>query len=909
MSDEKNKVWVYLFKDLEKVYEIAKPTDWEQVRALLGGKGANLARMTSLDVPVPAGFTVTTEACNAYMEYERNFPPNMWEQEVEAIQALEDITGRKFGDSKNPLLVSCRSGGKFSMPGMMDTVLNIGLNDETARGMVEFTGDPRFVYDSYRRLIQMFASVVLGVPDEPFEEAIEQVKAARGVRDDTELTADDWKALTLRFKGLIRSFTATEFPQDPYKQLELATRAVFNSWFGKRAVDYRNATNISHDLGTAVNIQIVVFGNMGDDSGTGVAFTRNPVDGSREIYGDYLINAQGEDVVAGIRNTRPIAQLRDEMPRVYDEFMEICGKLESYYQDMQDVEFTVERGKLWMLQTRNGKRTARAAIRIAVDMANETMITPEQVDMLLHPQFGGDTRAAAAADGRRLVEKAVNASPGAAVGVAAFDADTAERWGNEGKDVIMVRPETRPDDVHGMIAARGILTSKGGATSHAAVVARQFGTPAVCGAEDLLIDVAHRLFVASVGGSTIEVREGDWLSIDGGTGEVFSGRLETRDPDFEHETELNTLLNWSDEVRRLGVRANADYPADAERARRYGAEGIGLCRTEHMFFEEERLPIVQKMITAESRAHRQAALDQLLPMQRGDFEGLFRAMEGRPVIIRLLDPPLHEFLPSQHDLVQELADLKVQLQHFRSMSEIDNALAQVREKEDILERVETLAESNPMLGLRGDRLGIMMPEITTMQARAILEAAVAVSKDGIDVKPEIMIPLSSHVNELTVLRKVVDEAAREVFAEHGTSVEFMYGTMIELPRAALTADEMAREAEFFSFGTNDLTQTTFGMSRDDAEAKFLISYVKSGVLPANPFQQLDRDGVGKLVEMAVKLGRGTRPGLSCGICGEHGGDPDSIEFCHLVGLDYVSCSPFRVPVARLAAAQAAINTR
>jgi len=918
MSDEKNKVWVYLFKDLEKVYEIAKPTDWEQVRALLGGKGANLARMTSLDVPVPAGFTVTTEACNAYMEYERNFPPNMWEQEVEAIQALEDITGRKFGDSKNPLLVSCRSGGKFSMPGMMDTVLNIGLNDETARGMVEFTGDPRFVYDSYRRLIQMFASVVLGVPDEPFEEAIEQVKAARGVRDDTELTADDWKALTLRFKGLIRSFTATEFPQDPYKQLELATRAVFNSWFGKRAVDYRNATNISHDLGTAVNIQIVVFGNMGDDSGTGVAFTRNPVDGSREIYGDYLINAQGEDVVAGIRNTRPIAQLRDEMPRVYDEFMEICGKLESYYQDMQDVEFTVERGKLWMLQTRNGKRTARAAIRIAVDMANEEMITreqaimrvtPEQVDMLLHPQFGGDTRAAAAADGRRLVEKAVNASPGAAVGVAAFDADTAERWGNEGKDVIMVRPETRPDDVHGMIAARGILTSKGGATSHAAVVARQFGTPAVCGAEDLLIDVAHRLFVASVGGSTIEVREGDWLSIDGGTGEVFSGRLETRDPDFEHETELNTLLNWSDEVRRLGVRANADYPADAERARRYGAEGIGLCRTEHMFFEEERLPIVQKMITAESRAHRQAALDQLLPMQRGDFEGLFRAMEGRPVIIRLLDPPLHEFLPSQHDLVQELADLKVQLQHFRSMSEIDNALAQVREKEDILERVETLAESNPMLGLRGDRLGIMMPEITTMQARAILEAAVAVSKDGIDVKPEIMIPLSSHVNELTVLRKVVDEAAREVFAEHGTSVEFMYGTMIELPRAALTADEMAREAEFFSFGTNDLTQTTFGMSRDDAEAKFLISYVKSGVLPANPFQQLDRDGVGKLVEMAVKLGRGTRPGLSCGICGEHGGDPDSIEFCHLVGLDYVSCSPFRVPVARLAAAQAAINTR
>jgi pyruvate,orthophosphate dikinase len=590
--------------------------------------------------------------------------------------------------------------------------------------------------------------------------------------------------------------------------------------------------------------------------------------------------------------------------------------LETFYEDMQDVEFTVERGKLWMLQTRNGKRTARAAIKIAVDLTNEGMIsreqaimrvTPEQVDMLLHPQFGGDTRAEATAEGRRLVEKAVNASPGAAVGIAAFDADTAERWGNEGKDVIMVRPETRPDDVHGMIAAKGILTSKGGATSHAAVVARQFGTPAVCGAEDLSIDVAHRLFIASCGGQTVEVREGDWLSIDGGTGEVFSGQLETRAPDFEHEVELNTLLRWADEVRRLGVWTNADYPADAERARRYGAEGVGLCRTEHMFFEEERLPIMQQMITAESRAHRQSALDQLLPMQRSDFEGLFRAMEGCPVIIRLLDPPLHEFLPSQHDLVQDLADLKVQLQHFRSMSEIDTALAKVREKEDILERVENLAESNPMLGLRGDRLGIMMPEITAMQARAIIEAAVAVSKDGIEVKPEIMIPLSSHVNELTVLRKVVDAVAQEVFAETGTSVEYLYGTMIELPRAALTADEMAREAEFFSFGTNDLTQTTFGMSRDDAEAKFLINYVKTGVLPANPFQELDRSGVGKLVEMAVKLGRATRPGMSCGICGEHGGEPNSIEFCHLVGLDYVSCSPFRIPVARLAAAQAAIR--
>ncbi len=917
-SEHSETVWVYLFKDLDRVYEIAKPADWEEMRSLLGGKGANLARMTSLDVPVPAGFTVTTEACNAYMDYDRNFPPNMWQQEVEAMRALEEITGKKFGDSTNPLLVSCRSGGKFSMPGMMDTVLNIGLNDDTAKGMVEITGDARFVYDSYRRLVQMFASVVLGVPDEPFEEAIEQAKSVRGVHDDTELTAVEWKELTERFKGLIRSFTDSEFPQDPYKQLELATRAVFNSWFGKRAVDYRNATKIAHDLGTAVNIQTVVFGNMGNDSGTGVAFTRNPVDGAREIYGDYLLNAQGEDVVAGIRNTRPIAQLKAEMPGVFGEFLEICGKLESFYKDMQDVEFTIERGKLWMLQTRNGKRTARAAIKIAVDLANEKMITrdeaimrvtPEQVDMLLHPQFGGDTKAEATQAGMRLVEKAVNASPGAAVGVAAFDADTAERWGNEGKDVIMVRPETRPDDVHGMIASKGILTSKGGATSHAAVVARQFGTPAVCGAENLIIDAGNRLFIADVAGKTVEVREGEWLSIDGGTGEVFRGQLETREPDFEHEAELITLLAWADEIRRLGVRTNADYPADAERARRYGAEGIGLCRTEHMFFQEERLPIMQQMITAESRAHRKAALDQLLPMQRGDFEGLFRAMDGCPVIIRLLDPPLHEFLPSQHALVQELANLKVQLQHFRSMSEIDNALAQVREKEDILERVESLAESNPMLGLRGDRLGIMMPEITEMQARAILEAAVAVSKEGLDVKPEIMIPLSSHVNELTVLKKVVDEVAREVFSETGTTVGFLYGTMIELPRAALTADEMAREAEFFSFGTNDLTQTTFGMSRDDAEAKFLINYVKTGVLPTNPFQELDRGGVGKLVEMAVQLGRSTRPGMSCGICGEHGGEPNSIEFCHLVGLDYVSCSPFRVPVARLAAAQAVLNHR
>ncbi|MCB9137831.1 MAG: pyruvate, phosphate dikinase [Caldilineaceae bacterium] len=909
------KQWVYLFSELDKLYETVKPESWDDVRSLLGGKGANLANMTNLGVPVPPGFTVTTEACNAYMDHQRNFPPGQWDQEVAAMHQLEEQTGKKFGDPENPLLVSCRSGAKFSMPGMMDTVLNIGLNDETAKRMVELTEDARFVYDSYRRLVQMFGSVVLGVPDEPFEEVIAEVKADRGVKNDVDLTAQEWQRITERFKGLIRSFTDTEFPEDPYKQLELATRAVFNSWFGKRAVDYRNATNIRHDLGTAVNIQTMVFGNMGDSSGTGVAFTRNPVNGEKELYGDYLFNAQGEDVVAGIRNTQPIAQLQQDMPEVYDEFIGICNKLENHFKEMQDVEFTIEQRQLWMLQTRDGKRTARAAIKIAVDMADEGMIDrktalmrvkPEQVDMLLHPQFGGAVKRQAAADGFQIVQKAVNASPGAAVGYAVFDADTAEKWAADGKPVIMVRPETKPDDVHGMIAAKGILTSRGGATSHAAVVARQFGRPAVCGAEDLQIDVEHRLFTVQREESKLEVQEGDWLSIDGGTGEVFIGQLATQDPDFEREIELNTLLSWADDVRRLGVWANADYPKDAQRARLYGAEGIGLCRTEHMFFDEERLPIVQQMIMARSKARRQTALDKLLPMQRSDFEGLFRAMDGNPVIIRLLDPPLHEFLPSHHDLVQELADLKVRLQHFHTLSEIDAALAQVREKEDMLARVEALSEANPMLGLRGDRLGIMMPEITAMQARAILEAAVAVKRAGIDVHPEIMIPLSSHVNELRVLKDVVEEVAQEVFAETGMTVDYLYGTMIELPRAALTAGEMATVAEFFSFGTNDLTQTTFGMSRDDAEAKFLIEYVQTGVLPTNPFQQLDREGVGQLVEMAVNNGRKTRPDLSCGICGEHGGDPNSIEFCHLAGLNYVSCSPFRVPIARLAAAQAAI---
>ena len=908
--------WVYLFNQLDLLEATVKPKGWDDVRSLLGGKGANLAEMTRIGVPVPPGFTVTTEACNAYLANDHQFAPGVWEQEVAAMAVLEEQTGKRFGDKVNPLLVSCRSGAKFSMPGMMDTVLNIGLNDETAQTMAELTGNPRFVYDSYRRLVQMFGSVVMGVPDEPFERIIEEVKAARGLHLDVELAAEEWKRIADRFKGLIIAYTGGEFPQDPYKQLEMATRAVFNSWFGKRAVDYRNATGIRHDLGTAVNIQMVVFGNMGDQSGTGVAFTRNPVSGLRELYGDYLINAQGEDVVAGIRNTSPISQLKGELPAAYAQFIDICDKLENHFHEMQDVEFTIEQGKLWMLQTRDGKRTARAQIKIAVDMVTEGLIDkktalmrvkPAQVDMLLHPQFGGEVKKAAQDAGNLLVEKAVNASPGAAVGMAVFDADTAEKWAKEGKAVIMVRPETKPDDVHGMIAAKGILTSRGGATSHAAVVARQFGTPAVCGAEELHISVEQRLFIVQVGERTVEVHEGEWISIDGGAGELFLGKLETQEPDFSREVELKTLLTWADEVRRLGVWANADYPKDAERARRYGAEGIGLCRTEHMFFEEERLPIVQEMIMATSKARRMSSLDLLLPMQRGDFEGLFRAMDGQPVIIRLLDPPLHEFLPSHEDLIQELADLKVRLQHFHTLSEIDTALAQVRQKEDVLERVKALRESNPMLGLRGDRLGIVMPEITEMQIRAILEAAVNVTRAGVDVHPEIMVPLAGHVNELKFMRQLTERVAKEVFREANLTIAYKFGTMIEVPRAALTADEMATEAEFFSFGTNDLTQTTFGISRDDAEAKFLIQYVEQGILPSNPFQQLDRDGVGKLIEMSVKLGRGTRPDLHVGICGEHGGDPSSIEFCHMVGLNYVSCSPFRVPVARLAAAQAALK--
>jgi pyruvate,orthophosphate dikinase len=890
--------WVYLFEEVDEA-EKYLGGDWEDVRAFLGGKGANLAEMTRIGVPVPPGFTVTTEACLVYLKEGDAFMSGVLDQERQSMARVEELTGKKFGDPANPLLVSCRSGAKFSMPGMMDTVLNIGLNDQTAEGMVKLTGDERFVYDSYRRLVQMFGCVVLDLDDEAFEDELDALKERKGIKVDTELSAEDWKELTETFKGIISREKGFDFPQDPYEQLKLATEAVFKSWNGKRAIDYRNAAGISHNLGTAVNIQTMVFGNMGWNSGTGVAFTRNPSDGDNQIYGDYLLNAQGEDVVAGIRNTKRIAELADDLPQAYAEFVEICGKLEKHYLEMQDVEFTIENEKLWMLQTRDGKRTAASTVKIAVDMANEGLIErkeavrrvkPAEVDALMHPRFDSEAKSVAASEGR-LLSKGVNASPGAAVGVVAFDADLAEEWGNAGKEVIMVRPFTKPDDVHGMLAAKGILTSEGGATSHAAVVARQFGVPCVCGASDVVIDQKARQFEAA----GVIVKEGDSISIDGGTGEAFVGEIPTVTPQFEEQTDLIILLSWADDIRRLQVWANADYPKDAERARGYGAQGIGLCRTEHMFFEEERLPIVQRMILAESDEERDKALSELLPLQRGDFEGIFESMDGLPVIIRLIDPPLHEFLPNEEEIFEQVLTKKI-----KGESE------GLQEKEDLLAAIRSLHESNPMMGMRGVRLSIVMPGLVKMQVRAIFEAACNKAKAGIVVKPEVMIPLAGHVNELKVIQPTLEEVGRAVMEEKGIEVEYKFGTMIEIPRAAVTADEIATVAQFFSFGTNDLTQMTFGYSRDDAEGRFLLDYVEKEVLPENPFQTLDQKGVGQLMEMAVRKGRSTRPELEIGICGEHGGDPRSIAFCNGLGLNYVSCSPFRVPVARLAAAQAAL---
>lgn len=912
MTDQK---WVYTFQQVEEAEKHVGGV-WEKVRGLLGGKGANLADMTRIGVPVPPGFTVTTEACNAYIDGGEKFPGGMWDQELAAMKVIEELTGKKFGDVENPLLVSCRSGAVKSMPGMMDTVLNIGLNDETAKGMVALTGDERFVYDAYRRLVQMFGSVVLGINDELFEDILNEYKKEKGAALDTDLDAEDWKKLTSEFQKIVKNEKGFDFPQDPEEQLRLATEAVFASWNGKRAIDYRNADGIPHDLGTAVNVMTMVFGNMEEASGTGVAFTRNPSTGENKLWGEYLLNAQGEDVVAGIRNADDIDELNDDMPEIYKEFQDITKKLEEHYRDMQDVEFTIERGKLWMLQTRDGKRTAKAAVQIAVDMVAEGLISkeeavmrvePTQVDTLLHPQFDNDAKSKADSEGKKI-GTGVNASPGAAVGRIYFDADTTEKKAKEeGQDVIMVRPFTKPDDVHGMLASQGILTSEGGATSHAAVVARQFGIPCVVGASDIKINMKDRTLTA--GGVT--VKEGDYLSVDGTTGEVFLGEISSVAPTLDEQTELMELLTWADEIsatkdirtapegwptRGLMVWANADYPEDARRARSYGAQGIGLCRTEHMFFEPERLPVVQQMILSDNVEDRQAALDKLLPYQRSDFDGLFEAMTGLPVIIRLIDPPLHEFMPDEGELLEEVISNRIQ-------NKVD------QEKEDLLANIQGLHESNPMMGLRGVRLSVMMPEIVSMQVRAIFEAAADVKLRGFEPRPEVMIPLTGHINELHFIQPKLEKIAAEVMEEKGVKFDYKFGTMIEIPRAGLTADEIAETAEFFSFGTNDLTQFVFGYSRDDAERNFLVKYVEDKILPKNPFQTIDIQGVGQLMDLTVKKGRGTRIDLEVGICGEHGGDPESIDWCYRIGLNYVSCSPFRVPVARLAAAQSALNNR
>jgi pyruvate, orthophosphate dikinase len=863
------------------------------MKEILGGKGANLAEMTRIGLPVPFGFTISTEACNAYYDADKTIPAEVQAQVLEALGELEEKTGKKLGNPENPLLVSVRSGAVFSMPGMMDTILNLGMNDETVEGMAKLTNNPRFAYDSYRRFIQMFSDVVLDVDVFFFERLLEETREAKGYASDPEMTAEDWKEVIQGYKNLVTKHTRKPFPQDPKEQLFLSINAVFDSWNNQRAIVYRRLNKIPSHLGTAVNIQSMVFGNMGDDSGTGVAFTRDPSTGESLLYGEYLINAQGEDVVAGIRTPQPIETLKDEMPAVYQQFVETCNRLEQHYEDMQDIEFTVERGELFILQTRNGKRTAQAAIRIATELVTEGIIDkktallrvdPEQLDQLLHRRIDEDFE-------RNQLAKGLPASPGAATGKVVFDADEAELLANDGQKVILVRPETTPDDIHGIIAAQAVVTSRGGMTSHAAVVARGMGKACICGCEAMKIDLHEKQF--RVG--EVVVKHSDVITIDGGTGEIMLGEIPMIEPELSEEFQL--LLAWADEERKIGVRANADNPEDSAKALEFGAGGIGLCRTEHMFMDAARVPIVQKMILAETYDERNGALDELLPMQQGDFEGILEVMQGLPVTIRLLDPPLHEFLPDKEELIVEITKLQIQ----------DPGSKELKEKEALLKKVRQLDEFNPMLGHRGCRLGMIHPEIYEMQARAIFYAVTNLADKGIDAQPEIMIPLVGHVNELKEMRELVNAAAQSIKEETGKDFEYTVGTMIEIPRAALTADQIAEEADFFSFGTNDLTQTTFGYSRDDAEGKFLQAYIEQKVLPENPFAVLDREGVGKLVETGVELGRQTKPGLKTGICGEHGGEKSSIEFCYNAGLDYVSCSPYRVPLARLAAAQATIR--
>ncbi len=908
--------YVYLFTDVAEAEK--KTGSWDGVRSLLGGKGAGVADMTRADLPVPPGFTITTEACNAYYDSGKQFPEGMWEQVLESMKVIESLTGKKFGDPGNPLLVSVRSGAKFSMPGMMDTVLNLGLNPDTKQGLAKLTENPRFAGDAYRRFVQLFGKIVLGVSGDKFEHVLDEYKHQGGqMRQDTDLSTEELDQISERFKQIIKEDSGVTFPDDPYEQLRMAIGAVFGSWMGRRAIDYRRVNKIADNLGTAVNVQTMVFGNMGNDSATGVAFTRNPSTGDNKLYGEYLVNAQGEDVVAGVRTPRTLDDLATEMPAAYQEFKTYAERLEKHYKDVQDLEFTIERGKLYMLQTRTGKRTGPAAVKIAVDHVHEGLISkedavlrvePAALDQLLHPMIDPKAKVTVLTTG-------LPASPGAASGQVVFDPDEAVRWAKDGHKVILVRTETAPEDFHGMEVSQAFLTARGGMTSHAAVVARGMGKPCVAGAGDIRVNYNTKQFTAN--GTT--VKEGEWVTVDGSSGRVILGQAPLVDASLSGD--FAEFMTWVDACRKMGVRANADIPRDAQVARSFGAEGIGLCRTEHMFFGGDRIDSVRQMIlsgldfkrlereiTASQAAKDDArlaelekqieeprrlylgALDKLAVMQQSDFAGLFREMNGFPVIIRTLDPPLHEFLPhaeaDQADLAQKMGVTT----------------------EKVQQTVETLAEFNPMLGFRGTRLGIIYPEITEMQARAIFQGAAEVQKEGIKVIPEVMIPLVGDLNELADQATRVRAIAESVQQETGEKLDYKVGTMIELPRAALLADEIAKEAEFFSYGTNDLTQTTFGLSRDDA-GRFLPLYVERKILKDDPFQVLDQKGVGRLVEMGVKLGRETRPDLEVGICGEHGGEPESVKFCYKVGLDYVSCSPYRVPIAKLAAAQAALGDK
>ena len=859
----------------------------KDMRELLGGKGANLAEMTNIGLPVPRGFTVTTEACNQYYADGEKISETVEKEIFEKLAELESITGKKLGDLKNPLLVSVRSGSRASMPGMMDTVLNLGLNDEVAKGFAEETKNPRFIYDSYRRFIMMFADVVKGYPKNSFDKMLDDMKHERGVHQDTELTAEDMMELTERFKNIYKELSGVDFPQDPKEQLLEAVKAVFRSWNNERAIIYRRMNDIPSSWGTAVNVQEMVYGNRGDDCGTGVAFTRNPATGEKKLFGEYLINAQGEDVVAGIRTPQPIETLKEVMPEVYEEFDRIAHILENHYKDMQDMEFTIENGKLFMLQTRNGKRTAQAALKVAVDMVEEGMITkeeailkvePKQLDQLLHPTFDAESLKTG-----KVIARGLAASPGAACGKIYFSAEDVTLHKNAGENCVLVRLETSPEDIQGMNDAEGVLTIRGGMTSHAAVVARGMGRCCVCGCGELTIDEENKTITTKEG--TV-YHEGDYLSLDGSTGTVYGGEVKTKAPEISGNFE--TFMNWADSIRTLGVRANADTPKDARQALAFGAEGIGLVRTEHMFFEESRIFAVRQMITAETKEQREAALAKILPMQQDDFEKIFEAMEGRSVTIRYLDPPLHEFLPHTDEEIKPLAE----------------SLGMTFES--LKARIESLKEFNPMMGHRGCRLAITYPEIAEMQTRAVIQAAINVNKKGMNIVPEIMIPLVGDENELKYVKNIVTKVADEIIANEKVELPYHVGTMIEIPRAALTADKIAKEAEFFSFGTNDLTQMTFGFSRDDA-GKFLNDYYEKGIFENDPFAKLDQTGVGQLIQMAAEKGRSTRPDIKLGICGEHGGEPSSVEFCHRVGLNYVSCSPYRVPLARLAAAQAKVK--